>query len=338
LDEKLSIDGLDKKLNSLYETPYSDIAYMNICDDSISDGSCRKLIVYESDILKHVLLFKYSEKARHITILNYYFRISLQDVEYLRDMIFDEYEKIQKITFPGVFLDKVKKSPLMVLYEQNTDKIIELPESIDIYMKSLGASTRKNIQLYQNRIAKQIPDFKTSVHEGENISRDHVAKLVELNRSRMKSKGKTSGNSDADIEIFYRYARIRGVLCLCTVNENIIGGTINFVFDEHAYFRVIAHDNAYNRYRAGQIALVATIQNMIERKMKYFHLMWGEEEYKYRFLGKPYTMYDVMVFRTYPAFFLNRILFGIRSLMKTARERLEKNATLKKLYRKIRNL
>ena len=339
LDEQLSINDLDKRLNSLYETLYSDIAYMNICDDSISEGSCCKLIVYERGALKHILLFKYNEKVRHIRVLNYYFRTSLQDVEYLRNIIFDEYRRINKIVFPCVLLENVEKRPMMVLYEQNKDKIIELPESMDVYMKSLGPNTRRRVKDGRKFIVRDHPDFKTSFYVGKDISRKQVSDIMELNKSRMQYKGKTCGYDDTDRDIFFRYAHIiNGILCLCTINENIVGGSISWAFKEHVYVDVLAHNNAYNKYRAGYVTLAHTIQYMIEKNLKYLHFMWGEEEFKYHFLGKPHIMYDVMVFRTYPDFLLNRILFGIRSLMKTTRERLGKNATLKKLYRKIRNL
>ena len=336
LNEHITVQNLQEQLITLYKTPWCDPVYLNMLDSSVLvNMDCSKLFLYENDILKHIILFKYNRKVKHINILNHYFKTSMQDIETIRNIIFDEYKNVKKITFPYLRFEKVEKKPLMTLYEQHTDKIIELPESMSDYMKLLGASTRKNIHLYQNRIAKQIPDYKMTVIEGENISREQITSLVELNRSRMKSKGKTCENNDAEIDIYYRYARIRGVVCLGTVNDTIISGTINFVFKDHVYFYVIAHDNAYNKFRAGQIALVGTIQNMIERKMKYFHCLWGDEDYKQRLGGIPHALYDVTFFRKRMDFFMTNILLTVRTLKKKSRKRIEKIVILKKIYRKL---
>jgi hypothetical protein len=262
----------------------------------------------------------------------------LQDIETIRNIIFREYGKVQKITFPYLFIENPVKKPRMILYEQNTDKIIDLPESMDEYMKLLGPNTRRRVKDGRKRIVKDHPDFQILFYEGKDILREHIVKIMELNKERMTNKGKKYGHSDKVCDIFHQYSHIRGVLCLCAINNNIIGGSISWVFEQHVYTHVIAHDNAYNSYRLGYVTLSYTIQHMIERNMKYFHFMWGEEEYNYRFLGKPNSAYNVMVFKKSTSFLLNNCFTATRLMMKKIRKRIEKNVILKKIYRKLQKI
>jgi CelD/BcsL family acetyltransferase involved in cellulose biosynthesis len=339
LDENFSVDGLDKIMTGLYETPYSDVVYMSIYNSAAAENACRKLFMYENGVLKHILLFRYYGTGKCIEILNNCFRISMQDAENVRNIIFGEYGNVKKITVPYIFLDGAKRKPRMtIMYERLADMVIELPESMDEYMRALGPNTRKHVKYYRNRIEKDMPGFRMSFCEGRDISYEQIAAIVKLNRKRMESRGKVSGNDDAECERLYRYARVNGVLCLCAVDETIIGGTINWITGRRATLRAIAHDNAYSRYNAGQIALIGTVRHMIERRIKYLHLLWDGDryEYKQRFLGKKHELHDVMFFRNGVDFFLNRIATGVWLTMKIVRRRLEQNETLKNIYRKMR--
>jgi len=328
-EKDTSFDGLVEKLNQLYETYYSDLTYMNI-RHNVSVDDCYKLIIYEQGVLKHILLFKCGRNVKHITFLNHYFRMSIEDIETVRDMIFSEFPKIRTIRFP--YLYQPEKRSLMILHEQHTESEIELPESLDEYMKLLGSHTRKNIRAYKRNILKDHPTFKVTFHSGEKIDREDIAKLIGFNRSRMKTKGRVSFNSDAECDTLYRYARIRGLLCLCSINDNIIGGSLNWMFGTHVFGHVIAHDDAYSNYSAGFIVLANSIQYMIENNMKFYHLGTGGAEYKRRILGKEYVMKDVIVFRKRTDFYLQSIFHAIHTLKKNAKERLGKNLILKKIF------
>ena len=331
LDENVSIDGLDKKLDSLYESYHSDIIYMNIRDNSINEGSCRKLVIYEHENLKHILLFKYNGKSNHIAILNHYFKMCNQDIEIIRDILFKEYRTVKKITFP--YLCQIEKRPQMLLHEQHSDWVIELPESMDMYYNSLSTKTRGNVKSYQKRIVKDYPDFKVSFYEGEDISREQMTKLVEFNHRRMETKGKKSFNNDTECDILYQYALMKGVLCICSINDHIIGGTLNWVVGGHSYGAIISHDNAYNNYHAGYIAATVSIQYMIERNIKFYHLGFGSTEYKRSLLGKACDMKDVIVFRKRIDFHLNDILHSLRIWTKSVREKFGKQKIRELLYK-----
>jgi len=343
-DKHTTPHNLRKQLITLYETPWCDPVFLNLLCLPVSEDNCFKLFLYENETLKHIVLFQgKGGSARHINVLNHCFKISQQDIETICNIIFSEYIQCKKITFPFLFLEEEGKKPLMLFYKRQSDIIIDLPESMDVYMKSLGNHTRKSVKVSRNSIEKDHPDFKISFFEAEHISSEQVISLMGFNRERMKSKGKTCLSDDQECENIFQYAHNEGGLVLCTIGENIIGGTINFMLGEHAYLDVIAHDNAYSKYRAGYLALTGTIQYLIERKIRYFHLLWGEEDvkyrnsgdYKYRFLGKDHILYDVLVCKNRTEYVLNSYLFTIRSLIKTLKKKLKKNVMLNNIYKKI---
>ncbi|MDR2038776.1 MAG: GNAT family N-acetyltransferase [Bacteroidales bacterium] len=338
LDEKSRVDDLETKLKTLYQTPHSDMVYLNMYDHSISQENCRKLFIYEDNALKQLLLFKYEGNESSVTILNTSFTISSLEIKYISNVIFYEFSTVGKVIFQTLFLDCTGKIEMTVYEKTLYDAIMDLPASMDVYMKSLGTQTRKHVKYYQNRIQKDFPGFNISFQEGEDIKSGQIARIVDMNRDRMKSKGKKSGIDEIQQEYIYQYAQINGMLCLCTVDEEIIGGTINTIIGEHAYLHVIAHDNQYNKYNTGQVALVNTVQYLIGKNVKHFHLFWGEYDYKYRFLCKNHDLYDITVYRKKGAYMIGKTSIGIRvfgkSLKSSVRKRLENNKTLKKVYRK----
>ena len=333
LDEYTTVQSLRNQMITLYETPWCDPVYLNILNPSVSEDDCSKLFLYENEILKHIILFQIIGK-RNVVLWNHCFKVSLNDIEIIRNIISGEYSNVKKITFPYLFLEKTEKRPLMVLYEKQADMIVELPESMDAYMKSLGSATRKSLRNSHNRIEKDNLNFQVSYYEGEKITREQITSLVKLNRDRMESKGKTSLNDDAECDRLFQYARIEGILCLCTVDEKIIGGTLMYALGEHGFSSVAGHDNAYNKYSIGSIVSVNEIRHMIETKRKYLHLLWGKQEYKYRFGAKEHYVYDVMAFQKRREFILNNVLVTIRSHIKTVREIGKNNL----FFRKIRDI
>lgn len=339
LDEHTTVQNLRNQLITSYETPWCDPIYLNIADPFVSEDHCSKLFLYENGILKHIMLFK-SNGKKTISVLNHCFSICVKNIDIISTIFFKTSNNVKKIVFTFADVNINMKFPKLILEKVSEDIVIELPETMDTYMKSLGPNTRKHAKKGQKSILQDHPDFKISFHEGENISREQVSSIIELNKSRMQHKGKICNYGDAYCDILFRYTSvIRGILCLCTIDERIVSGSICWAFKEHVYANVLAHDNTYNKYGLGNITLVNTIQYMIENNLKYLHLLWGRGEYKYRFLGKERLLHNVMVFRKKSAnYFVNRIIVSIRSLINTTRERLKENVRLRNLYKKLRNL
>ena len=337
LDENQQVADLREKLVVLYSSPFADILWWELYDPSLTNNGYHKLFYYEQNELKHIILFNYSAKAqKKIFVVNEKIKISIDSIENICYILFYEFAIIEQIIFEKVFESDQKQSPKMIFDKTSNDVIIpNLPNNMDAYMKSLGSSTRKKINLMTNRIAKDFPDFKVYFYEKSDILYEQIEKVVLLNRNRMKTKGEISLLNDTECKIRYQYASTSGFgfLCACEIDGKIIGGTINSVIREHAYMHIIAHDNSYNKYSVGQIALIHATKYLIEEKnIKYYHLLGGTLEYKFRHGGINHELYTIRVFRN------NDIFYFFRKIMSVIRTKSKNNKTIICIYTKLRKI
>lgn len=341
LGEDVLIDDLIKKLHVLYQTPFSDITHLNIYN-YIPGSFCYKLVIHENNVLKHIILFKYNGKGKLITILNHCVKMSISEIEMISDMIFNNFGRVQQVVFNYLFVVDKEKREKIIYAKISNDSILELPESMNDYLKTLSKKTRKYFQYYQNRIEKELPDFEIVLPEKQNICFEQFVQLVQLNRDRMKTKGIKSGITDILCEELYQYARLNGFLCLCCDKEKIIGGAICSLIGEHVYTHTVAHDNHYQKYSIGQIALMKTIQYAIENKIKYFHLLWGDFDYKTKLQCKKYDLYTVVKYRKKAAWYYHKMIYAMVSLEQGCKswmkKTLMKSRTITNAYRNIRKV
>jgi hypothetical protein len=295
IKNEISFKDLEQQLIDLYRVPYSDIRFIKIYDQ-IMNEDIYKLFIYSLNTLKHILLFKNINK-NELHFLNSLINFTSEDIDAISNIIFYVFPNVKNIYFNRIFFEKNEKYNRYSFYETSNDMVLELPDSFEKYLGLLGSQTRKHLSYYQRRIKIDKSDFRLEFISDKNISFDIIHKIIELNRLRMISKGGVSGIDDISCNNIYRYAKLTGLLCICYIKDKIIGGTINYILNDNAFLHVIAHDNIYNKYNIGQIALITTIQYLIENNIAKYHMLWGETEYKYRFLCKKNILYNVTVFR-----------------------------------------
>lgn len=294
-------NALREKLTGLYSTPLSDILWWEVRDPSIANKKYYKLYCYKQGILKHIILFKYfTDSCKKIFILNQEFAISVKDIEQICNVLFDKFNTVKQIIFKHIFVIGPKNNSNMVIYKSSDDIIIlNLPKSIDTYMNTLGNSTRKHIKLCSNHLIKKNPDFNVQFYENSNISLEQVKKVIEMNAIRMTSKGVIPLIDETECKAIYNYISSgNGLLCVCTINGEIIGATINSIIGEHAYMHIISHNELYNKYSLGQIALFNTTKYLIEQKnINNYHLLHGDQEYKFRNGGINHDLYTIQIYK-----------------------------------------
>jgi hypothetical protein len=330
--------ALRDKLIVLYSTPFADTLWWELRDISLMNQSFYKLYYYEQSVLKHIILFKYStELPSKIVILNREIKISLKNIENICQILFCEFGKVKQIVFKELFKPDLILLPKGVFEKASNDVIIlDLPKTMDAYMKSLGTSTRKKIKLMTNRIARDFPDTKVHYFEKSEILFDQIEKAVSLNRNRMKTKGIISQLNDTECKILHQYASTSdfGFLCIYTIKDNVVGATINSIIGEHAYMHVISHDNLYNQYSVGQIVLVNATKYLIEEKnIKYYHLLRGSQEYKFRHGGINHDLYTIRVFRKKDIYYFSGKIMGVfRNKYKNFKQRVQNDKRLYRIY------
>ena len=322
LDENQQDTDLREKLAGLYASPFADILWWELYDASLTNNGYYKLFYYEQNKLKHIILFKYSAKMqKEIFVIIKNFKITFENIENICYILFFEFDKVKQVVFENIFAPTLKQSPKMIFHKTLNDVIIpDLPNNMDAYMKSLGSSTRKKINLMSNRIAKDFPDFNVYFFEKSDILYEQIEKVISLNKKRMETKGKICYYDDTECRIRHKYASTSGFgfLCVCEIDGKIIGGTINSIVGEHAYMQIIAHDNSYNRYSLGQIALIHATKYLIEEKnVKYYHLLGGTLDYKFRHGGINHDLYTFRVFKNKDIhYFLIKIIRNYYNILK----------------------
>jgi CelD/BcsL family acetyltransferase involved in cellulose biosynthesis len=114
----------------------------------------------------------------------------------------------------------------------------------------------------------------------------------------MKSKNIRSGFDSLFESRIIEFCRYYGLVSTVSVQGRIVAGAICYEVGNQAYLEAISHDPGYNRYNAGQVCLYLTVKHLIEKRRDSFHMLWGENEYKYRFLGVKQELYFISIYRS----------------------------------------
>ena len=345
LDENQQDVDLREKILGLYSTNSADILWLELRDNSLVNNGYYKLFYYEQSVLKHIILFKYAAEAqKKINVLNDGYRICNKHIETISYILFSEFSKVQQIIFKGIFVNNPDPSPKMIIEKVTEDVIIsDLPKSMDIYIKSLGAKFRKKIKYVTNYIARDFSGFKIHFYEKNDILFEDVQNLFILNRNRMKAKGIIPGLDDADCEILHQYVTTSGfgVLCACKIDDKIIGGMISSIIGQHAYGHVISHNNFYNKYSVGLIVAINLIKYLIEEKknVKYLHLLGGTIDYKVRLGGIVHDVYTFRIFRNNGIFyFRGKFLKAVKVSYKRFKQKLIRNKMINSSHIKLNKI
>ena len=353
LDENQQVADLREKLALLYESPFSDILWWELRDNSLVSDGYYKLFYYEQSVLKHIILFKYSAKSeKKISVINNWFKIFVKDIQNICYILFNEFDKLQIIFFERLFTNP-EKMPKMIFDEGRlgaktmwlgNDIIIPLPESMDAYLKSLSKNTREIISKKRNRIVRVFPDFKVNNFEKSDISFELIEELFALKQKKMIVCGIVPAYSANESRYLYEYFSNSGLgfLSICTIDNKMVSGMTITVFGEHAYAHIIAHDLSFEKYSAGEIALFNAIKYLIEvKKVKYCHMLDGRQRYKYQHGGIDHNSYYVHVFRNKG---INYYIVKIKTTVRKIRnyvdnyfyQRLRNNKIIYNLYRKLK--
>jgi len=326
LDENQQDVDLREKLALLYATNFVDILWWELHDPSLSNQRYHKLFYYEQNVLKHIILFKYSFNAiKKIFVLNKRCKISIKHIKNISHILFKEFEKVQQIIFEEVFELTTKQSAKMCFeITWHNDVIISnLPKSMEDYMKSLGKATRKQITKDMHRIERDFPGYKVFFLKNEEILHEHIERLFSFHKDTMKNKGKTSFYTDLDRETLHDYVSKSGygLLCACEIDGKMVSGQVSIIIRDQAHGYINAHDESYNKYSIGQIAMINTIKYLIEQKnIQNYHLENGNLEYKFRYGGVSHNSHNILVFRNYNIYYF----WGkIKSALKNFHRKLE---------------
>ncbi len=253
------------------------------------------LLFHENDILMEVLLFEM--KGKTITCLNSLAYLNHEIMAEIIKYMFNNFTAVQRIVIDSCYNNfNISKS---VLFRKSDDFIIQLPITMEGYYQELGGSTRTHMRKYKNRLLKDYPTVNFVTKFGMEIDESLIDKIIHMNFDRMKYKGNVPHKDHTISNKIYKYSQHYGCVCYIEIEDLIIAGCIGIMGHNSISSLIIGHDNHFSHYNVGQLSMVYLIQISIEKGFSSMHLLWGELEYKTRFLAKPQEMLSYIVFRNY---------------------------------------
>jgi hypothetical protein len=250
-----------------------------------------------------IILFQVNQS--NIQVLNEQIFIPEEKLKRFTSHLFKRYKGIHSITFKAIATDMPGTPALGQRVSFTNDVVVQLPTTPENYLAAIGKSTRDNIKRYLKVLKRDFPTFQFQVHGPENTTRAQFLEIIRFNHERMVGKNKVPGTSEKEVERLYALFQRCGLLATVTIDGCVCAGTICYQVGDNYFMRVIAHDPHYNDYRLGVICCYLSVCDCIARGGKHYHMLWGQEEYKYRLMGQQRNFDTITFYRSRVSYLLN---------------------------------
>ena len=287
-------DFVPSEIDRLYENLFSSIVQFKIYGDLHQVST---YVVKKNGRVTTLLLFVL-ERAR-ASVLNEVICISEEEVNRFSNFIFSRFPQTTAISFKAIETDTRALAFPFLRVNILEDIVLQLPASIDEYTAQLGKSTRKTIKAYTNKLKRSFPTFEYKVYANNEASEQHVRDVIALNQARMRGKNRISSFDEAATKKIILLVKEYGLVSIATIDGKICAGSISYRVGNNYFMSVNAHDPAYDDYRLGTLSGFFIISTCIERGGNECHMLWGQSEYKYRFLGVRRDLDRLAVYRSY---------------------------------------
>lgn len=240
----------------------------------------------------------FTVSGRRLRIWSQTLPLSARELDLVCSELFGRFPRVRRVDVELVAAAPHDVERFTVELQQSEDFVADLPARVDEYLARLGTRTRKHAPYYVRRLRRELPDLRIDITRNAAIAPDDVARIVHLNRARMLAQGKVSGIDDTYLMRLQRLASTCGMVTTVRAGGDVIAGTICSEIAGRHYLHVIAHHDDYARFNPGHAVLLLTIEESIRAGSREFHFLWGEAEYKRRFLGTPRSLYSFAIFRS----------------------------------------
>jgi len=157
---------------------------------------------------------------------------------------------------------------------------------------------RRHSKNYISKIEKTFGSYDFHVYEKTNASEQKIKRIIEMNHLRMASKNIISGLDDNYTKKIIKFVRDFGFISVLEINDQIVAGLISYSIQDNYFVEELSCEPLFDKFNVGHTCLFLTIQECIERKGNEFHLLWGNNPYKHRFMAERVQLFSVTVFRT----------------------------------------
>jgi len=284
------------KLIESYKTPYSTIEYSQSFYD---EESLNCFSICDASTLIHIIIFTIDKRHKTVNVLNRVFEIEPKYLIYFSRFIFNSKLQIDKIRVNHLMNPINSKQILpFVCKPFDEDYILKLPASNSEYLLSLSTNMRRHSKNYISKIEKTFGSYDFHVYEKTNASEQKIKRIIEMNHLRMASKNIISGLDDNYTKKIIKFVRDFGFISVLEINDQIVAGLISYSIQDNYFVEELSCEPLFDKFNVGHTCLFLTIQECIERKGNEFHLLWGNNPYKHRFMAERVQLFSVTVFRT----------------------------------------
>jgi len=164
---------------------------------------------------------------------------------------------------------------------------VPLPPSYDMYFLTLGSNMRRNLKVWERQALK---DYKVEFVTYDKIGTIEEAMKIffELHQKSQIVKGNSGLFSDSakmsfHMDVANAFAK-KGWLALFFLlfNDRPVSSVYCYEYNSKLYAYLCGFDPEYARYRPGHLAFKNVIKYGIEKRLKEFDFLRGDEEYKTR--------------------------------------------------------
>lgn len=176
---------------------------------------------------------------------------------------------------------------------------IQLPSSWDEFLAGMSQKDRHEIRRKANRIRREAEGYRYFVTTRVSFSED-IESFLELHR---KSDVEKMAFMNLKKETFFREMAWILLqegwleLSFLEVNGSKLAGLLNFRYGDTAYLYNSGYDPEFGRWSPGWVLISHSIQDAIERGVRIYDFMRGDESYKYRFGAKNFEIYRYTIQR-----------------------------------------
>ncbi|HTX70928.1 MAG TPA: GNAT family N-acetyltransferase [Thermoleophilia bacterium] len=282
--------GLAEELPELYGTLLSTLDWFEVEDKVAPTGAC----VLEQP--HHVVLFSVSGDT--IEVLNKEFDIGPRSAERLCRALFRAFPGARRVHLEVLFPPHTFGLPKRYLYWTD-HMIVDLPDSVDEYLASLGKRTRREVRSKRRRLEEAYPDTAIEILMSSDDPGEYVRELIAWKNLRFNARGEETAwqsipNSD---ERLAELTRRRGQIRVTRIDGRV--AALNFLFPvgTAVYALQSGFDPRYEDFSLGFLNTYENIADAIRTGHRRVSLLWGQEEHKRRFGAKPRRATRLSVFR-----------------------------------------
>ena len=291
---------LASEMDALYENIHSSASKFQIDRRAFNTTT---YVHRHEGLITAILVFTQTE--RKIEVLNECIKLKENDIHDFASAVFSKYPNVSLITFNAI---QASIEQLKYPYQCHTcleDIVLELPVSSDLYLNSLGKSTRQYINRYGKVVKRDFPSFQFKIYRTGELTDAEIREIIGFSNARIAAKDHVSLHNEESTQRLIQLIQLHGFVGVILIDGRVCAGAICSKLGVHYFLHVLAHDPNFDNYRLGTICCYLTICESIADGGRMFHFLWGRFDYKFRLLGMQNDLQRLVVYRSYFQLFLN---------------------------------